>query len=139
MRQLLMAVTGVVLQMWLTAFATAATDENVATQAYLEWRAAVTKATTISELLPYVSNAYAVTLKTRGMKNEMVWLENLKESVMKDVKITRASCAAAKCTLEATGTNVRDRAMIGKILLVRESKLWKLDEAFWTMKLPDGL
>jgi hypothetical protein len=139
MRRLLIAVTGIVLQMWLTAFAIAETEQDIATKAYLEWCTAVQKATTISELLPYASNAFAATLKSRGMKNQTIWLEVLKEGVMKDLKITRASCAAAKCTLEATGTNVRDRAMIGKIKLVRENNLWKQDEELWTMKLPAGL
>lgn len=138
MQRILIIMAGLVMQIWLAAYASAASDEDMATQAYLDWRAAVTKATTLTELLPYTSAAYGAALKSRGMKNQSVWLEALKESVMKEIKVTRATCNAAKCTLEATGTNVRDRAMTGKIMLVRESKLWKFNEDFWTMKLPPG-
>lgn len=136
MKRFSMVMAGVAMQIWLAAYASAAGDESMASQAYLDWHAAVNKATTLTELLPYASAAYAATLKSRGMKNQSVWLEILKE--MKEVNVTRATCTGAKCTVEATGTNVRDSAMTGKIMLVRENKLWKLDEEFWTMKLPKG-
>lgn len=136
MKRFSMVIAGLAMQIGLAAHVSAAGDENLATQAFLDWHTAVNKATTLTELMPYASAAYAATLKSRGMKNQAVWLEILKE--MKDVNVTRTTCVRAKCTVEATGTNVRDSAMTGKIMLVRENKLWKLDEEFWTLKLPKG-
>lgn len=128
---------GFALEIWtvvlLAALRTAAGAEaKTPTQAYLDYREAVIKAKTLSEVLPHVSGAYRGMLEARPKKDQPVWLERLKESAnMKDLKITKETIDGDKCTLEGTATSARGNALKGKVLLVREGGAWKLDEEFW--------
>lgn len=140
MKQSCFAAVGiVVLLLWLAAFPTVASEKSASVQAYLEYQAAVTKAATLDDILPHVSSAYRAMLTSRPKKDHPMWLENLKEGVMNDVKVSKDTITGNTCTLEATATSKRGNAMKGTIILVREDKAWKLDEEFWTMVLPEGL
>ena len=113
--------------------AVAADQAKTPTQAYLDCQAAVTKATTLAEVLPHLSAAYRGMLESRPKKDHGVWLERLKDSVnIKDMKINKETIDGDKCTLEATGTSPRGNAVKGKISLVKEGGAWKLDEQFWS-------
>ncbi len=102
------------------------------TQTYLDYHAAVLKAQTLSEVLPYLSAAYRGMLESRPKKDLPVWLERLKETAnVKDLKIGKETIAADKCALEGTAMSARGNAIHGKINLVKESGAWKLDEEFW--------
>jgi hypothetical protein len=103
------------------------------TQAYLDYHAAVLKARTLSEVLPYLSAEYRGMLGSKPKKDHPVLLERLKETAnVKDLKIGRETIAGDKCTLEGTATSARGNAVHGKVNLVREGGAWKLDEEFWT-------
>jgi hypothetical protein len=102
------------------------------TQAYLDYHAAVLRARTLSEVLPYLSAAYRGMLESRPKKDHPVWLERLKESAnVTDLKIVKETIAGDKCTLEGTATSARGNAVHGKVNLVKEGGAWKLDEEFW--------
>ena len=110
----------------------AAGEVKTATQAYLDYHAAVLKATTLDEVLPHLSTAYRGMLESRPKKDRPLWLGRLKEAAdIKDLKITKETVEADKCTLEGTGTSARGNAIHGKIHLVKEDGVWKLDEEFW--------
>lgn len=111
-----------------TAFAAAA---KTPTQAYLDYCAALAKAKTLSDVLPHLSEAYRAMLESRPKADHPTWLKNLKESEVKDLKISKETIEGEKCTLEATGTSARGNAMKGKIILVKEGGAWKLDDQFW--------
>ena len=102
------------------------------TQAFLDYHAAVLKAQTLSEVLPYLSAEYRGMLESRPKKDHPVWLERLKETAnVKDLKIGKDTITGDKCTLEGTATSARGNAVHGKVNLVREGGAWKLDEEFW--------
>ena len=100
-------------------------------QAFLDYHAAAKKATTLAELLPYLSAEYRAMLESRPKEDQPVWLGRLKDATVKDLKVTKETIAEAKCTLEATGTSAKGNAVRGKIMLVKEGGAWKLDEQFW--------
>jgi hypothetical protein len=101
------------------------------TQAFLDYDAAVRKAKTLAEVLPYLSAEYRAMLESRPKADQPVWLGRLKESPVKDLKVTKETVTGNKCTLEATGTSEKGNAVHGKIILVKEDGAWKLDEQFW--------
>jgi hypothetical protein len=107
-------------------------ESKTPTQAYLEYQAAVQKATSLAEVLPRLSAAYRAMLEAHPKKEHPVWLERLKESSnIKDLKITKETISGDKCTLDGSGTSARGNQVRGKVNLVREGGAWKLDEEFW--------
>jgi hypothetical protein len=139
MKQLCIATLGIVFALWFAAFPAIAAEDKTPAQAYLEYQDAVSKATALSEILPYVSVAYRAMLESRPKEDHPVWIENLKEGVMTDIKVITETIAGNTCTLEATGTSKRGNTMKGKIILLKEGTSWQVDEEFWTMLLPEGL
>jgi hypothetical protein len=102
------------------------------TRTYLDYHAAVSKAKTLSEVLPYLSAAYRRKLESRPKKDHPVWLEKLREAAnVKDLKIVKETIADGKCALEGTATSARGNAVNGKVYLVREGGAWKIDQEFW--------
>jgi|GEM_PF-2325839 len=107
-------------------------ESKTPTKAYLEYQAAVQKATSLAEVLPRLSKAYRTMLESHPKKEHPVWLERLKESSnIKDLKITKETISGDKCTLDGSGTSARGNAVKGKVNLVKEGGAWKLDEEFW--------
>lgn len=107
-------------------------ESKTPTQAYLEYQAAVQKATSLAEVLPRLSAAYRAILESHPKKEHPVWLERLKESSnIKDLKITRETISGDKCTLDGSGTSARGNPVKGKVNLVKEGGAWKVDEEFW--------
>ena len=107
-------------------------ESKTPTQAYLEYQAAVQKATSLAEVLPRLSAAYRAMLESQPKKEHPVWLGRLKEtSNIKDLKITKETISGDKCTLEGSGTSARGNPVHGKVNLVKEGGAWKLDEEFW--------
>lgn len=118
---------------WIAFCSVMTAQSKAPTQAFLDYQAAVAKATTLSEVLPYLSAAYRGMLESRPKKDHPVWLERLKDSAnIKDTKIVKEAINGDKCTLEGTGTSARGNAVKGKIQLVKEGGAWKLDEMFWS-------
>lgn len=118
---------------WFALCCVMTAQSKTPTQAYLDYQAAVAKASTLSEALPYLSAAYRGMLESRPKKDHPVWLERLKDSVnIKDMKIVKETINGDKCTLEGKGTSARGNAVKGKIQLVKEGGTWKLDEMFWS-------
>jgi len=130
MKQLCIVILGILV--WVATFSPLAANEKTPTQAYLEYCAAVTKATKLSDILPYLSAAYRGMLESRPKEDHAVWLKNLKEDIMKDIKVTGETISGKTCRLEAIGTSKRGNTMKGKIILVKEGTSWKLDEQFWS-------
>jgi hypothetical protein len=107
-------------------------EEKTPTQAYLEYQAAVQKATSLAEVLPRLSAAYRAMLESHPKKEHPVWLERLKQSSnIKDLKITKETISGDKCALDGNGTSARGNSVKGKVNLVKEGGAWKLDEEFW--------
>jgi hypothetical protein len=102
------------------------------TQSYLDFHAALQKAKTLDEVLPYLSTAYRSMLESQPKSDRGVWLGRLKDmSNGKDLKITKETINGDACTLEGTATSARGNAMKGKISMVKEGGAWKLDEEGW--------
>jgi hypothetical protein len=107
-------------------------ESKTPTQEYLEYQAAVQKATSLAEVLPRLSAAYRAMLESHPKKEHPVWLERLKQSSnIKDLKITKETISGDKCTLDGSGTSARGNQVRGKVNLVKEGGAWKLDEEFW--------
>lgn len=108
-----------------------AADEKTGTQVYLDYRAALQKATKLEEILPYMSAEYRQMLQSQP-KDAALWLGRLREGTpVKDLKVTKETIDGDKCTVEGTGTSARGNAIHGKIHLVKEGGAWKIDEEAW--------
>jgi hypothetical protein len=107
-------------------------ETKTPTQTYLEYHAAVAKAKTLDEVLPYLSAMYRSMLESRPKEDRPKWLTNLKDgSDVKDLKMTKEAIDGDKCTLEATGISAHGNAVHGKIIMVKEGGAWKLDASSW--------
>lgn len=106
--------------------------DSKAAPAYLEYNAALAKATKLTDVMPYLSTAYRQMLESRPKSDQPEWLKRLKESMMKDVKISGETVSGSTATLTATGTSSMGNAMKGKISMVNEGGAWKLDEQGWS-------
>jgi hypothetical protein len=114
---------------WTSLFAS---PGKTPTQAYLDFHAALQKAKTLDEVLPYLSAAYRSMLESQPKSDRAVWLGRLKDmSNGKDLKITKETINGDACTLEGTATSAKGNAMRGKISMVKEGGIWKLDEEGW--------
>jgi hypothetical protein len=124
----------IVLLLGFAAMAAVATDKaKTPSQSYLDYRAALEKATTLDEVLPFLSMAYCGMLEARPKEDHPVWLQRLKEAEeMKDVKIIRENIHGGTCTVITSGTSAKGNAIKGKITMVLEGGAWKLDESVWT-------
>jgi hypothetical protein len=101
-------------------------------QAYLDYHAALMKATKLEDVLPYLSAAYRGMLESRPKDDRPVWLARLKDGAdFKDVKITKTTVHGDACTLEGTATSARGNTLHGKIHLVQEGGAWKIDDEGW--------
>jgi hypothetical protein len=109
-----------------------AVDSKAATQAYMGYNAALAKATQLTDVLPHLSSAYRQMLESRPKADQPEWLKRLKESMMKDVKVSSETVSGNTATLLATGTSASGNAMKGKVSMVKESGAWKLDEEGWS-------
>ena len=110
----------------------AASPAKSPTQSYLDFHAALEKAKTLDEVLPYLSAAYRSMLESQPKSDRPVWLGRLKDmSNGKDLKITKETINGDACTLEGTATSAKGNAMRGKISMVKEGGSWKLDEEGW--------
>jgi hypothetical protein len=109
-----------------------AADAKTGTQVYLDYRAALQKATKLEEILPFMSAEYRQMLESQPKKDAALWLGRLREGTpVKDLKITKETAEGNKCTVEGTGTSARGNAIHGKIHLVKEGGAWKIDEEAW--------
>jgi hypothetical protein len=71
----------IVLLLGFAAMAAVATDKaKTPSQSYLDYRAALEKATTLDEVLPFLSMAYCGMLEARPKEDHPVWLQRLKEA-----------------------------------------------------------
>ena len=100
--------------------------------AYLDYLAAVKKAASVDQIAPHLSSEFWTMLK--GQPQEAAkWLQHRKAdaTAMTDFKVTKESISGDRCVLDATARDGADRASTGKIGLVREKGVWKVDEETW--------
>ena len=109
-----------------------AAQAKTPTQTYSEFHAAIAKAKTLAEVLPYLSAAYRGMLESRPKTDQPVWLGRLKDGDdVKNLAITKETVDGDKCTVEATGVSARGNAVHGKITMVKEGGEWKIDAMAW--------
>jgi hypothetical protein len=102
-------------------------------EAYQAYLAAAKKATSLDELLPYLSKEYRAMLTAQPKDQKGVWLKRLKDTAdMADVRIGKETITGDKCTLEATAKGHSGMPLKGKVFLVKEDGGWKLDEQGWS-------
>lgn len=108
-------------------------QEQSPSNAYLAFVTAAQKATSLDQLLPYLSKEYRSMLTAQPTDKKGVWLKRLKDSGDKtDIKISKETITGSKCTLEATAKDHSGTPLKGKIGLVKEDGAWKLDEQGWS-------
>lgn len=99
---------------------------------YLEFLAAVKKATSVDQIAPHLSSEFRTMLK--GQPQEAAkWLQHRKSdaAAMTNFKVTKESISGDRCVLDATALDGSGRASTGKIELIREKGVWKVDEETW--------
>jgi len=123
---------GLVVLLGCMAWTSLAATAKTPTQAYLDYHAALQKAKTLDEVLPYLSTEYRGMLESQPKTDRATWLARLKDMApARDLKITKETVNGDKCTLEGTGTSSKGNPSQGKISLVKEGGAWKLDEEGW--------
>jgi hypothetical protein len=114
------------------AWTSLAAPDKTPTQSCLDYYAALQKAKTVDEVLPYLSAEFRSMIESQPKSERPVWLGRLRDGVPpKDLKITKETIDGDKCILEGTGTSAKGNALHGKIVLVKEGGAWKFDEEAW--------
>ena len=126
------ALLGVALGL-LAASATAADAPPSPTAAYMAFVAAAQKATTLEELLPFLSAEYRANLGAQPKEKRPIWLQRLKDAVAKtNIKISKEDTNGNKCTLLGTANDKDGTPLKGKVFMVNENGGWKLDAQVWS-------
>jgi hypothetical protein len=107
---------------------------QTASEFYLAYSAAMAKAKTIDELLPYMSKQRVDQVKGTPADERAMMFDMVKEMGAKNVKVVKETPSAAGATLETTGTDGAGGAMKGTITLVKEAGAWKIDKESWSNK-----
>jgi hypothetical protein len=107
---------------------------ETASEVYLSYVAALAKAKSIDELLPFMSKSRVDQVKATPADERTMMFEMVKELGAKNVKITKESATATGATLDAVGADSAGGAMKGTITLVKEGGVFKIDKDAWSSK-----
>jgi hypothetical protein len=103
---------------------------------YLEFVAAAKKASAFDQIVPYLSTVLLKDLKAAPQEERGKWFKYMKDIWnLADITFTKESISGDRCVLEATAKNATGKSAKGKIDLVREQGVWKLDEEAWASEL----
>jgi hypothetical protein len=100
-------------------------------QVYLDYRAALANARTMSEVLPHLSASYRG-LESFSEGEQQQALENFRFGVRQtELQVTEETIDGDTCRLEVTGTNQFGKTVKGRVTMVREDGAWKFEEESW--------
>jgi hypothetical protein len=101
---------------------------------FMAYSAAMAKAKSIDEVLPFMSAQRVGQVKGTPADERAMMFEMIKEMGAKNVKVVKETPSATGATLEATGSDPAGGAMKGTITLVKEAGAWKVDKESWSNK-----
>jgi hypothetical protein len=116
------------------ASATLAAQSQTATQFYMGYLAALGKAKSVDDLLPFMSKTRVDQVKAEKPDDRAMMFDMIKEFAPKDVKVVKETPSASGATLEATGSDGAGGTTRGTITLVKEGGAWKVDRESWSNK-----
>jgi hypothetical protein len=116
------------------AASTLAAQSQTATQFYMGYLAALGKAKSVDDLLPFMSKKRVDQIKAEKPDDRAMMFDMIKEFAPKDVKVVKETPSAAGATLEATGSDGSGGTTKGTITLVKEGGAWKVEQESWSNK-----
>jgi hypothetical protein len=103
---------------------------------YIEFVAAAKKASAFDQIAPYLSTVLLKDLKAASQEEREKWFKHMKDIWnLPDITFTKESISGGRCVLEARAKTAAGKSAKGKIDLVREQGVWKLDEEAWASEL----
>jgi hypothetical protein len=108
--------------------------QGTGTDFYMGYLKTFGKATSIDELLPFMSKQRVAQVKGTPADERAMMFEMIKEMGAKDVKVVKETPSATGATLETTGSDPSGGAMKGTVTLVKEAGAWKIDKEAWSSK-----
>jgi hypothetical protein len=102
------------------------------TDFYLGYLKTFGTATSIDQLLPFMSKQRVDQVKGTPADERKMMFEMIKEMGAKDVKVVKETPSATGATLETTGSDPSGGAMKGTVTLVKEAGAWKIDKESWS-------
>ena len=107
-------------------------QKDTPTQFYMKFREAFDKATSIDDLLPYMSKKNVEQVKATPEKDRAPMFAMMHEmGVVKNLKVTKETKTATGATLEAAGIGSDGAATTGTIAIVSEGGAWKVGNESW--------
>jgi hypothetical protein len=112
--------------------ACAAGAGDTPTAAYLAYRQAFEKATSLKELLPYAKKESRAELEGMSAERLEAGLRLAKRlSDVKDVKVSKETVTGETAVLEVTAVHADGRPATASVTLAREEGQWKIDRENW--------
>lgn len=125
--------TAAVVMAVVVASGTLAAQNQTATEFYLGYLAALGKAKSVDELLPFMARKRVDQIKAEKPDDRAMMFDMIKEFAPKNVKVVKETPSAGGATLEATGDGSGGTTK-GTITLVKEAGAWKVDRESWSNK-----
>jgi hypothetical protein len=97
---------------------------------YAEYSAALSKAKSVDELLPYLSKSRAARVQKTPADEKAMMLDVIQSMLPKSIKVLKESASGTGIVLEVAGTG-EGGPQAGTVTLVREDGKLKLDKESW--------
>jgi hypothetical protein len=108
--------------------------QGTGTEFYMSYVAALGKAKSVDDLLPFMSKKRVEQIKAEPAADRAMMFDMIKEFAPKDVKVVKETPSAGGATIEASGSDGSGATMKGTITLVKEAGAWKVDKDSWSNK-----
>lgn len=129
-------VPAVLALLWTVSASQALAQGQEPAEMYREFVAAAKNASTFDQIASYLSTEFLADLKAAPQEEVEEMLKSMKDIWnMTDITFTKESISGDRCVLEATAKTAAGKSAKGKIDLVREQGVWKLDEEAWATEL----
>lgn len=130
-RRILAVMTGAALASCFTT-APAAIELGAPAHAYLALRTLAAKATSVEQLLPYLSANYRRVVSNLPREERDDWFGRFRRFPPGPVTVQAQAQAGDRCALGAIARDASHVKWSGRIEMLREGGAWKLDDERWS-------
>lgn len=115
--------------------AAAQPDKQTASEFYMAYRAAFSKANAIEDVLPFMSKGVRAKVEATPAADRPKMFEFVKQmsTLMTDVKVVKETKTDDGVMLTVEGTDGTDK-MTGQVQILREGDAWKMGRESWSNK-----
>jgi hypothetical protein len=104
---------------------------TTATQFYRQYRAACDKATSLEDLLPWMSKAQKAKAASLSADRKKAMWGMMRSLDLRDIEVVKEGATPNGAMLDVTATGPDGRAITGRVTLVREDGAWKMQQEDW--------